>query len=79
LSPKPQGGDRRSAAIEAQADTILSLLAAAPDITLMELQAALVEKGRRFSVSTIWRFFARRKITLKKSQRTRPNKEGRIS
>ena len=31
----------------------------------MELQAALVEKGHRFSVSTIWRFFARRKITLK--------------
>ena len=79
LSPKPQGGDRRSAAIEAQADTILSLLAAAPDVTLMELQAGLAEKGHRFSVSTIWRFFARRKITLKKSQRTRPNKEGRIS
>jgi transposase len=66
LSPKPQGGDRLSAAIEAQADTILSLLAAAPDITLMELQADLAEKGHRFSVSTIWRFFARRKIPLKK-------------
>ena len=79
LSPKPQGGDRRSAAIEAQADTILSLLAAAPDITLMELQAGLAEKGHRFSVSTIWRFFARRKITLEKSQRTRPNRKGRIS
>jgi hypothetical protein len=49
LSPKPQGGDRRSAAIEAQADTILSLLAAAPDITLMELQAGLAEKGHRFA------------------------------
>jgi transposase len=77
LSPKPQGGDRRSAAIETQADTILSLVAATPDITLMELQAALVEKGHRFSVSTIWRFFDRRKITLKKSRRTRPSRKGR--
>jgi transposase len=44
LTPKPQGGDRRSAAIEAQAETILSVLAATPDIALAELQAALAEK-----------------------------------
>jgi transposase len=79
LSPKPQGGDRRSAAIEAQAETILSLLAATPDITLMELQTGLAEKGHRFSISTIWRFFARRKITLKKSRRTRPSRRGPTS
>ena len=39
LSPKPQGRDRRSGAIEAQAETILSALAATPDVTLAELQA----------------------------------------
>jgi len=33
------GGDHRSAAIEAQADTILSLLAEQPDATLVEYQA----------------------------------------
>jgi transposase len=79
LSPKPQGGNRRLAAIEAQADSILSLLAASPGITLMELQAGLAEKGHRFSVSTIWRLFARRKITRKTSPRTQPNRKGRIS
>ena len=79
LAPKPMGGDRRSAAIEAQAETILSLVAATPDSTLAELQAALAEKGHRFSVSAIWHFFQRRKITLKKSRRTRPSRKGRTS
>ena len=79
LTPKPQGGDRRSAAIEAQADTILSLLAERPDTTLAEFQAALADTGHRFSVSTIWRFFDRRKVTLKKSPRTPPSRRGRTS
>lgn len=79
LAPKAMGGDRRSAAIEAQAGTILSLVAATPDSTLAELQAALAEKGHRFSVSAIWRFFARRRITLKKSPRTRPSRKDRTS
>ena len=55
LRPRPMGGDRRSAAIEAQADTILSLLAEQPDTTLAEFQDALAKKGHRFSVSAIWR------------------------
>jgi transposase len=79
LAPKAMGGDRRSAAIEAQAGTILSLMAATPDSTLAELQAALAEKGHRFSVSAIWRFFARRRITLKKSPPTRPSRKDRTS
>ena len=79
LAAKPMGGDRRSAAIEAQAGTILSLVAATPDSTLAELQAALAEKGHRFSVSAIWRFFARRRIPLKKSPRTQPSRKDRTS
>jgi transposase len=79
IAPKPMGGDRRSAAIEAQAETILSLMAATPDSTLAELQAALAEQGHRFSVSAIWRFFDRRRITLKKSLRMRPSRKGRTS
>jgi transposase len=65
LRPKPMGGDRRSAAIEAQAETILSLLAEQPDTTLAEYQEALAEKGHRFSVSAIWRFLDRRELTFK--------------
>jgi transposase len=73
LRPKSMGGDRRSAAIEAQAETILSLLAEQPDTTLAEYQEALAEKGHRFSVSTIWRFLDRRELTLKKRPRTPPS------
>jgi cystathionine beta-lyase/cystathionine gamma-synthase len=43
------GGDHRSAAIEAQADTILSLLAEQPDATLVEYQESLAKTGHRFS------------------------------
>ncbi|WGS19191.1 hypothetical protein [Bradyrhizobium sp. ISRA463] len=41
VTPKPQGGDRRSQAIEAQPERILALIAAEPDSTLEELKAAL--------------------------------------
>ena len=74
VRPKPMGGDHRSAAIEAQAETILSLLAEQPDTTLAEYQEALAKKGHRFSLSTIWRFLDRRDLTLKKKLRTRPSK-----
>jgi transposase len=79
LRPKPMGGDHRSAAIEAQAETILSLLAEQPDATLAEYQEALAKTGHRFSVSTIWRFFDRRDLTLKKRPRTRRSKSGPTS
>ena len=79
LRPKPMGGDHRSAAIEAQADTILSLLAKQPDTTLAEYQEALEKKGHCFSVSTIWRFLDRRDLTLKKRPRTRPSRSAPTS
>jgi len=79
LRPKPMGGDHRSTAIEAQAETILSLLAEKPDTTLVEYQEALAKTGHRFSVSTIWRFFDRRQFTLKKSPRTRPSRSAPTS
>ena len=50
VRPKRMGGDRRSAAIEAQAETILSLLAEQPDTTLAAYQEALAKKSHRFSV-----------------------------
>jgi transposase len=79
VRPKLMGGDRRSAAIEAQAETIFSLLAEQPDATLAEYQEAMAKTGHRFSVSTIWRFFDRRELTLKKRPRTPPSRSAPTS
>ena len=73
--PRPQGGDKRSHRIEAHADEILVLVDETPDMTLAEIAAHLEQvHGLRVAQSTVWRFFERRGITLKKNrtrQRTR--------
>jgi len=79
VAPKPQGGDRRSQAIEAQAKRILALIAAKPDSTLEELKAVLAADGHAFSISALSRFFQRRKITLKKRPRMPPSRSDRTS
>jgi transposase len=73
IKPKRQGGDRHSQRIEAHAELILSAVAAKSDITLAELRERLKERGVAVAIGTLWRFFKRRKITRKKSRRTRPN------
>lgn len=75
-TPKPQqqGGDRRSARIEAHADLILRAYEATPDITLAELQALLADHRIQVALGTIWRFFKRRGITRKKGRRTPPSR-----
>lgn len=75
-APQPHGGDRKSGRIAAEAAFILGLVDATPDITLAELRAQLKRRGISVSISTIWRFFDRRKITFKKRQRTLPSKTG---
>jgi transposase len=71
ISPSPSGGDRRSGRIEAQRDYLLGLIRRTPDITLLEVQERLIKNcGERFSVSVLWRFFDRHKITFKKRPRT---------
>src|SRR4028118_2301103 len=67
VRPKRQGGDKRSARIEAHAPVILGAVAQKPDITLVELQTLLAEHRVTVAVSTLWRFFARRQLTLNKS------------
>lgn len=68
LAPAQQGGDRRSARIEAHAEEILSLVAASPDITLEEIAAHLKQAhGETFVVSTIWRCLDRHGLTFKKN------------
>ena len=66
-TPRRQGGDRRSGRIEAHADVILSAVSKQPDTTLAELRELLTGHGVSVGIATVWRFFARRKITLKKS------------
>ena len=65
-TPKRQGGDRRSGRIEAHADVILGAVAKRSDITLAELRDLLAGQGVSVGIATLWRFFARRKMTLKK-------------
>jgi transposase len=79
VRPGPLGGDRRSGRIEAHADLILSLVEARCDITLAELCGALAERGIAVSMSSLWRFFDRREITLKKSRRMRTNRTAPMS
>ena len=66
LVPRGQGGDRRSGRIETQAAFILRGCAARSDITLRELRTRLSARGVHAGLGTLWRFFDRRRITLKK-------------
>ena len=74
VTPDRQGGDRLSGRIEAEAGFILDRVAAKPDTTLRELQAALAERGVRVSIGALWRFFDRRQITLKKRRSMPPSR-----
>jgi transposase len=71
-APRPLalGGDRRSKAMESQAEAILAIMAANRDITLAEIKSALAEQKVSASIAGLWRFFRRHGITLKKSRRT---------
>src|SRR5829696_2228353 len=66
--PKALGGDRGSGRIEARAGLILGLVEATPDITLEELRTALAARGVAVGYGSLWRFFARRRITRKKDR-----------
>lgn len=79
VTPRPQGGDHRSERIEAQSGFILSTIKSQPDITLIELQAMLLKRKQSFGITTVWRFFERHKITLKKSQPMRQSRNVRTS
>lgn len=76
---KALGGDRRSAGIEVHGGAILSLMEDEPDMTLGELQARLGEHGVHTTVSSLWRFFKRHRITRKKRLRTPQNRTDRTS
>jgi transposase len=69
VDPRPQGGDKRSHRIEAHGEEILALVDGKPDLTLAEIAAHLEqEHGLRVALSTVWRFFERHAVTLKKNR-----------
>jgi transposase len=72
--PRPQGGDKTSHRIEAHAEVILEAVRRQPDITLKELRSLLAGRGVSVAVSTLWRFFHRRGITLKKRRGMPPSR-----
>jgi len=76
---RPQGGDRRAGRIDAHAAFILGAIEAKDDITLVELQALLAERGMPVGIGTLWRFFDRHRITRKKRQRTLPSRSAPTS
>jgi transposase len=63
---KAQGGDRRSARIEAHAGFLLGAIEEQDDITLSELQGRLAERGTPVGIGTLWRFFDRHGMSRKK-------------
>lgn len=65
-APRRVGGDRRSARMEAHAPVILGAIERQPDITLADLRGELARYGIAVSIAGLWRFFARRRITVKK-------------
>ena len=77
--PKPQGGDRLSHKTEAHADLIHAALDDIPDITLPELKTRLAGQGAQVSVTALWRFCRRHKLTRKKRPLTRPSRIAPIS
>ena len=77
---KPQGGDRRSKRIEAHHDFIMETIKDRKDMTLAELQELLINRRKvRFGIGTLWRFFDRHGITVKKRRRMPTNSSAPMS
>lgn len=71
------GGDLRSGRIEAHKAFLLAEVDAEPDVTLAELRERLWrDKGVSVAISTLWRFFDRHRLTLKKRRRMPPSRSG---
>lgn len=69
----PRGGDRHSGKIEAHGGFIGELIAEQGDMTLVEVQARLIERGASVGIGTVHRFFVRHGTTRNKTG-TRSNR-----
>jgi transposase len=77
---KRQGGDRRSKRIEAHHAFIMKTITDRKDVTLAELQELLAKRrGAWFGIGTLWRFFERHGITVKKRRRMPTNSNAPMS
>jgi len=71
---KPRGGDRHSGRIEAQGAFIRELISEQGDITLVDIQARLIERSAPVGIGTLHRFFVRHGISRKKRPGTQSSK-----
>ena len=62
---KPTGGS--TSPLEAHAEELLALIAEQPDLSLDEVVVAMRKRRIRGSRTAVWRFFARRRFTFKKT------------
>jgi transposase len=67
VAAKPMGGDYRSRLTTERA-WLLERIAQEPDLTLEELRDKLKDRGISVGYGTVWRFFAREDITVKKKR-----------
>jgi len=65
VAAKPSGGS--TSPLEKHAEFLLGRIAAQPDMTLDEIVAAMRKRKIAGSRSAVWRFFARRNISVKKN------------
>jgi len=77
-APERIGGGKRSK-LAAHAERVHALLAAAPDLTIAELQARLAAAGITVSPSAISRFLVACGLTRKKRPGTPPSRTARTS
>ena len=65
-APKPTGGS--VSPLEEHAGTLFGIIERQPDLILVEIAAALRKQGIPTSRSSVWRFFQRHKLTIKKKR-----------
>ena len=58
-------------ALKDERDWLLALVAAAPDLPLYDIRRKLAARNVHVGYGTIWRFFAKEKITFKKNRTRR--------
>lgn len=79
VAPGRQGPPVRSK-LDPHEEFIMDLVAERPDITLTEIAGRLAaERGVAVSRVLVWKFFAKRGVTFKKSPRMRPSRSARTS
>lgn len=64
---KRMGGHKRSP-LDAHADLVLGLIADRPELTLEEIRAELHERGIAAGYGSVWRFFDRHDVSVKKNR-----------